>query len=112
MKPQIFRGGPFGSLKRPPGTVVITDVQLVGFVMKHGCVPAQVSDAKYLLIELGHLRARNDAGAGALFELLISRHQEIGRRPDLHTGLLVHTDDPRLRSEEHTSELQSLAYLV
>src|SRR5205823_4994117 len=59
--------------------------------------------------------------APACFSCRLLRHASVGRHPMLWPQLdhgfaslasLAHTQAPAPRSEEHTSELQSLAYLV
>src|SRR2546425_6390879 len=96
-------------IRRPPRSTLFPYTPLFRST-QHSAVSVRASSARRApQIRLAHLGVRLDLGVAALEQHRPAQHHDHGAGESSHE---VHIVRRLARSEEHTSELQSLAYLV
>ena len=102
----IFRGGPFGGLEVPKGSVIVSDKHLMDQAEAHGCTHYEVLYAPFLVIELGLVQAKSALAHGALFECLYARLDSLWySRP---VALLMHDSSRFVWSGSKSQQLEAL----
>ena len=99
----VLQGGPFGGLRLPEGSLVVSDTQIAKQFRTLGYNGCELQTAKILVVELGRLQSPDKSAAGALYELVQSRHSS--RKP---TVFLLHRDHKYAWRHSRSDELVAL----
>ncbi len=103
MKLRIVEGGPFGTLRFPNGSIVVSDEGLLELEINLGYMPLDIQLAPFLVVELGRLQTKNTIAAPVLQQVVMRRYED-----GLPTVLLLHTSPRYGWRASYSEELGAL----